>query len=152
MPIVRLHEGEFLHIEVATVGSAVTRSLLGRSWCRGNEADGRPDGNFDPAGKKQMAVLDGHHRGMALREGIDELSTRDRLDRLHQAGVVDSDTNDYLHGAFEHVTNLLLRQQLEDHRLGNPICNHVPPQALSVREKIGQLIMPWIRAFSMAEI
>ena len=54
---------------------------------------------------------------------------------LHEAGHLDDDEVDYLRGALEHITNLLLRQQLEDHRRGNPVENHVSPDVLSEREK-----------------
>ncbi|MFQ5467211.1 MAG: putative nucleotidyltransferase substrate binding domain-containing protein, partial [Kiloniellaceae bacterium] len=58
-----------------------------------------------------------------------------RMAALHAAGVLGADEHDYLRGAFEHITFLLLRQQLEDFQAGRPVGNHVPPERLSEREK-----------------
>jgi signal-transduction protein with cAMP-binding, CBS, and nucleotidyltransferase domain len=58
-----------------------------------------------------------------------------RIGVLHARGVLDDDEQDYLSGAFRHLSALLLRQQLEDHRAGSEPGNHVPRNALSKREK-----------------
>jgi signal-transduction protein with cAMP-binding, CBS, and nucleotidyltransferase domain len=74
-------------------------------------------------------------RLLALREGIDATSTSSRMSRLHGDGHLSNDEYDYLKGAHEHISNLLLRQQLEDHRQGNTISNHVSKQVLTKRQK-----------------
>ncbi len=75
-------------------------------------------------------------RILALRAGIKETGTRERIDRLHDLGVLDRDEWDYLRGAFRHITHLLLRQQLADYRdPGVEVGNYVHPDALSEREK-----------------
>ena len=47
----------------------------------------------------------------------------------------DKDEQDYLSGAFHHITRLLLRQQITDFKSGKKVGNHVHPDALSEREK-----------------
>ena len=73
-------------------------------------------------------------RLLALREGIEETATLGRIVALHAAGRLDDDEADYLEGAFEHITLLLLRQQLDDFRAGKEVGNYVHPDALSERE------------------
>jgi signal-transduction protein with cAMP-binding, CBS, and nucleotidyltransferase domain len=79
--------------------------------------------------------LVGAARIMALRERIEETGTLDRIAGLHTRGVLDDDEQDYLSGAYRHISALLLRQQLEDYRAGLSPGNHVPLSALSEREK-----------------
>jgi len=74
-------------------------------------------------------------RLLALREGIPDTATLDRLDRLLAAGVLGADNHDYLRAAFGHVTLLLLRQQIADFRVGKPVSNFVNPEDLSLRER-----------------
>ena len=79
--------------------------------------------------------LVGAIRIMALRERIEETGTLDRIAGLHARGVLDSDEQDYLRGAYGHISAMLLRQQLQDYRAGSPPGNHVPLEALSERER-----------------
>ena len=79
--------------------------------------------------------LVGAVRIMALREQVEDTGTLQRIGVLHARGVLDDDEQDYLSGAFRHLSALLLRQQLEDHRAGSEPGNHVPRNALSKREK-----------------
>ena len=75
-------------------------------------------------------------RLLALRHGIEETGTRDRLDALREAGVLSRDDWDYLCGAFRHITFILLRQQLAD--FDDPkreVSNFVPLKAMTEREK-----------------
>lgn len=74
-------------------------------------------------------------RLMALHEGVAVGSTLARIDALATAGVLDADEHDYLKGAFNHMTMLLLRQQIADFRAGKRVNNYVSPRALSRREK-----------------
>jgi signal-transduction protein with cAMP-binding, CBS, and nucleotidyltransferase domain len=74
-------------------------------------------------------------RILALRERIEDTGTLQRIAKLHACGVLDGDEQDYLSGAYRHISALLLRQQLEDYRAGLPPGNHVPLDALSKREK-----------------
>jgi signal-transduction protein with cAMP-binding, CBS, and nucleotidyltransferase domain len=79
--------------------------------------------------------LVGAVRIMALRERIQDRSTLGRIAGLHARGVLEDDEQDYLGGAYRHISALLLRQQLQDHRDGRPPGNHVPLEALTEREK-----------------
>lgn len=74
-------------------------------------------------------------RTMALRHGVADTGTLDRIDALRAAGTLDADDYDELTGAFNTITRLLLRQQLEDFSAGRGISNYLPPKALSRRER-----------------
>lgn len=79
--------------------------------------------------------LVGAVRLLALRERIRETGTLERMARLRDAGMLDDDEYDYLTGAYRHLSNLLLRQQLEDRHSGRTPGDHVPIESLSRREK-----------------
>ena len=70
-----------------------------------------------------------------LRGGIAATSTLARIDAPHAAGVLDADEQDYLSGIFRHITDLLLRQQIAEFKVGGTVDNRVPVSALSAREK-----------------
>jgi signal-transduction protein with cAMP-binding, CBS, and nucleotidyltransferase domain len=72
---------------------------------------------------------------LALREGVEATSTLERIGALHAKGIFDRDTQDYLKGAFRHITGLLLRQQIADFKAGESVSNYVHPDDLSEREK-----------------
>jgi len=74
-------------------------------------------------------------RLLALREGIEVTSTRERLEALHGKGLIGADTHDYLRGAFRLITMLLLRQQMRDYNAGETVSNYVHPDTLSRRER-----------------
>lgn len=74
-------------------------------------------------------------RLLALREGIEEGPTLKRIARLAGKGVLDADEQDYLSGAFTHMSRLMLRQQLRDHAAGREVGAYVSPKAMSAREK-----------------
>lgn len=74
-------------------------------------------------------------RLLALRHKVAATGTLARLAALAEAGVVRGDQQDYLVGAFRHITYLLLRQQIADFKAGRKVGNWVPLTALSKREK-----------------
>ena len=75
-------------------------------------------------------------RLLALREGVLETGSLARLDALHEAGSIARDEWDYLRGAFDHITFLLLRQQLADFRdPAGQVSNFVRPETLTRRER-----------------
>ena len=74
-------------------------------------------------------------RLLSLREGIEAISTLARMDALHEKGVLSGDELDYLGGAFRLISNLLLRQQIEDFKAGKKVSNYVHPRTLTERER-----------------
>ena len=74
-------------------------------------------------------------RLLALREGVPETATLERLDALHAQGLFDNDEHDYLAGAFRCITFLLLRQQIADFKAGRSVTNYVDPGSLTERER-----------------
>lgn len=74
-------------------------------------------------------------RLLALREGIEETATLRRIEALYDKGVLSADEQDYLRGAFHHITGLLLRQQIADFKANAPVSNFVHPDKMSEREK-----------------
>ncbi|MEE8535506.1 MAG: putative nucleotidyltransferase substrate binding domain-containing protein, partial [Kiloniellales bacterium] len=79
--------------------------------------------------------LVGSVRLLALRESIAETATLRRIEILGDRGVLGADEQDYLSGAFAHITHLLLRQQIADFKAGRKVGNYVHPQAMSERER-----------------
>ncbi len=79
--------------------------------------------------------LVGAVRISALANGIAATSTLQRIDGLYAKEKLSGDQQDYLSGAFRHITNLLLRQQLRDYRNGKRVGNHVAPKDISARER-----------------
>ena len=74
-------------------------------------------------------------RLLSLREGVMATSTLTRIATLHKNGVLNSNEQDYLSGAFHHITHLILRQQVQDFLAHQAVGPYVPPRALSEREK-----------------
>jgi signal-transduction protein with cAMP-binding, CBS, and nucleotidyltransferase domain len=74
-------------------------------------------------------------RLLSLKHGIAETSTLARLKALRECDAIDADQFDYLSGGLNLVTQLLLRQQLEDFRAGKKVTNFVPKNAITPREK-----------------
>lgn len=111
---------------------SVALGWFGRFALEKNDPDHRGKINLKYTGT--MPLVEGL-RLFALREGIAEGSTWDRIDRLASAGVLDSDTQDYLRDAFNDITFLLLRQQVADFSAGRPTSNFVSPRSLTARER-----------------
>jgi signal-transduction protein with cAMP-binding, CBS, and nucleotidyltransferase domain len=74
-------------------------------------------------------------RLLSLRAGLPETSTLARLDGLLAAGALNADDHDNLKDAFQFISQLLLRQQVEDFAAGRGIDDFVPEERLSKREK-----------------
>lgn len=71
----------------------------------------------------------------ALANGIPDTSTMARIDALHEQKILTNDERDYLSGAFNHITNLILRQQIRDFVAGNRVGNHVGLNDITKRER-----------------
>ncbi len=74
-------------------------------------------------------------RLMSLKQGLVETSTLTRLQGLRDAGQIDADETDYLSGAFEHITHLLLRLQIRDFKDGKELSNYLQPSTMTHRER-----------------
>jgi signal-transduction protein with cAMP-binding, CBS, and nucleotidyltransferase domain len=74
-------------------------------------------------------------RLLSLREGVEQTGTLARVDALHDLGVLDVNERDELRGAFVHIANLLLRQQVADFRTGRQVTYFVHPDSLTKRAK-----------------
>ena len=79
--------------------------------------------------------LVGAVRLLALKEGLEATSTYQRIGLLHEAGVFNDDEVDEYTAALEHLTFMLLRQQLRDFRRLRKATRHVRKSAMSRREK-----------------
>lgn len=74
-------------------------------------------------------------RLFSLREGVECTGTLVRLDALHERGILSAHESEALKGAFLHVANLLLRQQITDFQAGKKISRFVHPDRLSKHVK-----------------
>jgi CBS domain-containing protein len=74
-------------------------------------------------------------RLLSLRAGLPETSTLARLDGLLAKGALHPEDHDNLKDAFEFISQLLLRQQVEDVAAGREVGDFVPEERLSRREK-----------------
>ena len=74
-------------------------------------------------------------RLFALRGGVAETGTRERLAAAHVAGVLSDAEHDDLTAARQTICRLLLGRQLLDFRTGAPVSNFIDPKALTPRRK-----------------
>ncbi|MEA3409918.1 MAG: DUF294 nucleotidyltransferase-like domain-containing protein [Pseudomonadota bacterium] len=74
-------------------------------------------------------------RLLALREGIADTSTPARLGQLRREGVLDANEYDYLNGAFQLITELVLRLQLADLKSGRQVGAWIATDDLTRRDK-----------------
>jgi signal-transduction protein with cAMP-binding, CBS, and nucleotidyltransferase domain len=73
-------------------------------------------------------------RLMALRAGVPETGTLERVRAMRGSGLLSADEADYLSSAFAFITGLQLRQQIRDYRAGVKVGNFVDPRTLTERE------------------
>lgn len=69
-------------------------------------------------------------RVMALRQGITHTGTRARLRELVRQKAISEDGGEFLESAFQFLLTIMLRNQIERARAGQPITNHLDPEAL----------------------
>lgn len=98
------------------------------------EDDAGREGKIDLKYGGTLPLVEGV-RLLALRAGVAETSTLQRLARLGAGGVLSRGEEDYLAGAFALLTGLLLRQQIADFEAGLEVSNLVPEESLSDRER-----------------
>ncbi len=75
-------------------------------------------------------------RLLALREGIEETSTLDRIRALHESGVLDVAEHEDLTSAFHLITDILLRKQIADYKADRRITYYVSPKSLNRRDRL----------------
>jgi signal-transduction protein with cAMP-binding, CBS, and nucleotidyltransferase domain len=83
-----------------------------------------------------LIPLVGAVRLLALREGVEETSTAARLRELHQANVLSVKERDDLTAAYAEITDILLRQQLTDYRVGRRVTYYIDPESLKKRRRL----------------
>jgi CBS domain-containing protein len=74
-------------------------------------------------------------RLLSLREGLPETPTLARLDGLLAKSAIHPEDHDNLKDAFQFISQLLLRQQVEDFAAGREVDDFVPEERLSKRER-----------------
>ncbi|MGF1639765.1 MAG: putative nucleotidyltransferase substrate binding domain-containing protein [Rhodospirillales bacterium] len=75
-------------------------------------------------------------RLLALREGVEETSTLERIRELHEKGVLGNTENDDLSSAFYLITDIILRKQVKDYRAGRRVGYFVDPELLAKRDRV----------------
>jgi len=79
--------------------------------------------------------LVGAIRLLALREGVEETSTLDRIVGLEEHGVLTVTEKEDLTNAFHVITDILLRKQIKDFKAGRRVNYHINPDSLNKRHK-----------------
>ncbi len=74
-------------------------------------------------------------RVLALKNGLSERSTPDRLEAIRDKGVANSDQINNLIDAHRILLGAILHQQLRDLETGTPLSNKVAPKGLSGHER-----------------
>lgn len=75
-------------------------------------------------------------RLMALREGVEETSTLERIRALHENGVLSVTEHEDLVSSFHLITDILLRKQIADYKAGRRVNYYVAPKALARRDRL----------------
>jgi signal-transduction protein with cAMP-binding, CBS, and nucleotidyltransferase domain len=75
-------------------------------------------------------------RLLALREGVEETSTLERVRVLHEQGVLGVNENDDLVSAFYLITDIMLRKQIRDYKAGRRVNYFVDPNTLTKRDRV----------------
>ncbi len=75
-------------------------------------------------------------RLLALREGIEETSTLDRIRALYENGVLDVAEHEDLNSAFHLITDILLRKQIADYKADKRTNYYVSPKSLNRRDRL----------------
>jgi CBS domain-containing protein len=112
-------------------GRSVAVGLFGRIL---TDSHGDHPGRVDLKMRGTMPLV-ASMRLWALKHGIAETGTLARLSALAAAGVVGVNDADELAHAFNHVTFVLLRQQLADFHAQRRVGNLVEPRALSRHDR-----------------
>jgi CBS domain-containing protein len=98
------------------------------------DASGESPGRVDLKMRGSLPLV-ASARLWALKHGIVETGTLDRLAAIAAVGSIDRNEADELANAFRQISFHLLRQQLEDHQAGRNPGNFVDPDKLLRRER-----------------
>jgi signal-transduction protein with cAMP-binding, CBS, and nucleotidyltransferase domain len=79
--------------------------------------------------------LVGAIRLLALREGVEQTPTLERIRVLKETNVLGASEQEDLSAAFSLLTEVLLKKQLADFNAGRPINYYVDPKTLSKRQR-----------------
>jgi signal-transduction protein with cAMP-binding, CBS, and nucleotidyltransferase domain len=112
-------------------GRSVALGLFGRIL---TDTHGAHPGRVDLKMRGTMPLV-ASTRLWALKHGIAETGTLARLVALAASGAVGANDADELAHAFNHVTFVLLRQQLADFHAGRRVGNLVEPRTLSRHDR-----------------
>lgn len=74
-------------------------------------------------------------RMLALREGVSETGTRERLTALHECGAVNKNEFESLNDAHEHLSQLILDGQVMAIEAGRPPSSFIDPAAMTRHQK-----------------
>ncbi len=74
-------------------------------------------------------------RLLALREGVEETGTLDRIRALNARGILGDSEREDLSAAFHLITDVLLRQQIADYKAGARVGYYVDPNTLQKRQR-----------------
>ena len=74
-------------------------------------------------------------RLVSLREGYEVLSTLGRIDCMLEKGNLDLDEHDYLSSSYNHIVELILRQQIQSFKAGEEVSYYIYPDSMTTREK-----------------
>jgi signal-transduction protein with cAMP-binding, CBS, and nucleotidyltransferase domain len=116
----------------AMAGHGVAVDRLGRLVRETEDEIHRGEMNLKYAG---LVPLVEAVRLLALREGVAEAGTLERLAALHRQGHLDDDERDYLAAAHRLMSTLVLRRQVADLKAGLPPGSWVSPGELTRRER-----------------
>lgn len=75
-------------------------------------------------------------RLLALREGVEETSTLERIRALHDNGILTVSEHEDLSAAFHLITDILLRKQIGDYKAGRRVNYYVAPKSLARRDRL----------------
>ena len=85
--------------------------------------------------EKGIRQIAGALRALAIAHNLHETSTIERLNLLHDSGLIPHETKNDVNSAFEFLLHLLLHAQLMKKEMNKPIDNLIDPEKLTLLEK-----------------
>lgn len=136
----RRHGAEALRRERALLHSmadddttaAIALDMFGRLSREGDDSPHRGRTELKVRARQPLTAC---VRLLALAAGIEDTSTLRRLERMGALGRMARTDVEDLVDAYDHITTLMLRQQIADHDAGIPLGGYVDTQPLTQRER-----------------